>query len=144
MDVSDRESRLQHGEDGTSTEGDSSQLIAEAHERSSTGERSSWSGWGGDAGGIDGNRWNNAGRDLLDLAIGDLLDGGSDSGGGGGGDLLDLAVGDLLDNGRCGSRLLDLTIGDLLDLSISNLGLSEGRGSEGQDDEDFLDGRHCE
>ena len=90
------------------------------------------------------NRCNNAGRDLLDLAVGDLLDGGSDDGGGGGGDLLDLAVGNLLDDGRCGSRLLDLTIGDLLDLSISNLGLSEGRGSEGQDDEDFLDGRHCE
>ena len=75
---------------------------------------------------------------MLDLTVGDLLDGWSDDGSRGGGDLLDLAVGDLLDgwnDDRRRCRLLDLAIADLS---------GEGSGSEGQGEEDFLDGRHCE
>ena len=73
---------------------------------------------------------------MLDLAIGDLGDGGRD------GDrlrsrsnLLDLAVGDLLHDSDWGGSLLDLTVADLS---------SEGGGNEGQGENDFLNGRHCD
>ena len=84
-------------------------------------ESSNWSGWLGNCGAVGGGDWRLAGRsDLLDLTVGDLLDGRSDDGGTGR-DLLDLTVGDLLDgrrnDGRSGSDLLDLAIGDLLDRS---------------------------
>ena len=97
---------------------------------------------------------------MLDLTVGDLLDGGGrDNGNRGGCHLLDLTVGDLLDGGGCddgnrgGCDLLELTVGDLLhdgnwggfllDLTVANLS-GEGRSSEGQSEDDFLDGRHCE
>ena len=123
-------------------------------------ESSSWGRWCGDGGGVGGRRWCDAGGGhLLDLAVGDLLDGGNDDGNRGGCCLLELTVGDLLDDGRSdndnrgGCCLLELTVGDLLDdgnrggdllnLTVANLS-GEGRGSERQSDEDGLDGRHFE
>lgn len=75
---------------------------------------------------------------MLNLTIGDLLDGRSDGGSWSDGDLLDLTVGDLL-HGRSdgGSN------GGLLDLSIADLG-GQGRGNKGESEDDFLDGRHCD
>lgn len=111
---------LQHGKDGSGADGDDHQVLAVAHERSSTLESSNWSGWLGNCGAVGGGDGRLAGRsDLLDLAVGDLLDGRSDGGETGRRDLLNLTVGDLLDgrrnDGRSGSDLLDLAIGDLLD-----------------------------
>ena len=102
---------------------------------------------------------------MLDLTVGDLLDDWSDrcKRGGSSGDFLDLTVGDLLDCGSddgnrsgSGSGLLDLAVGDLLDdrddsrssgslleLTVADLS-GEGRGNEGQSEDDLLQGRHCE
>ena len=100
---------------------------------------------------------------MLDLAIADLLEGSwGDDGGCGAGDLLDLAVVDLIegswgDDGGCSAGdLLELAVGDLLDdwndhrcacsllkLTITNLS-GEGGGSQGESENDLLDGRHCE
>lgn len=53
------EGLLQHGENGSGTDGNSNQLGAVAHERSSTLE--SCNRWCGDAGGVGGDRWGDAG-----------------------------------------------------------------------------------
>ena len=56
----DRIGSLQHGEDGSGTDGDSNQLGAVAHERSSALECSR-SRWCSDAGSVGGNGWFDAG-----------------------------------------------------------------------------------
>ncbi len=71
---------------------------------------------------------------MLDLTVGDLLDGRRDDGNRGRSDLLDLTVGDLLDDGD-GSGLLDLAVANLS---------GKGSGNKGQSENDLLDGRHCD
>lgn len=50
----DKYSSLQHGENGNGTNGNGSQLGAEGHDGSSTGESGSWSTWCGDSGTVFG------------------------------------------------------------------------------------------
>ena len=81
-DCADHKGFSQHHKDGSGADGDSHQLHAVAHERTSTMESGSWSRWCGDLGGVGGRgRFDRCG-DLLDLAIGDLLDGRGDGGNG--------------------------------------------------------------